>query len=618
MNTRFLTVGLLFILHWSVNTFAKGNGEKLNLLVIMTDQQRFDALGKAGHFAFLKTPNLDRLASEGAWFTNAYAPCAVCAPSRTSVLTGLTVENHGVKTNDLAYDNTKVNVKTFDQVLAENGYYSEYWGKFHSPIHLTDSYQEFEYTVNNQGRYTLQDQTDYKKLLKDSIPDVTPGPDQLFDPTFFKKNYTASPIDMRYQKGEDYRRIRVDNGSTMEITQPDCHGQLEIPSTYSLTNYQTECAVKAIKRAASQEKPFNITVSYFFPHAPMLPTYPWSSMYRLEEMPLPPSMHDPMTNSPYDKANGRINMPEYRDENKIRYMMQSYFGLVSEIDSCVGVLINQLKENGLAENTMIIFTSDHGEMLGSHGMREKNVFYEESSHIPLIIWAPKHIRPTKVDGYVSLVDLYPTIMDYLSVNGGNRDGESLRSLIEGTGQAHGKYVVTEWDYRGPSEPNYMVVSNGWKLITSYGSEPSNTHALFDLNTDPYEMNNLIGNNTAATDYTEELEILKEYLVEWLEKNNSTRTDDIRNREIIPGYTTTSLNFGENKHSACLKVTPSIATTYVNIENIANRATSVFNAEGRKMIEFISDGENTLNITNWRSGTYIISSPNQSSVKFLKK
>lgn len=534
MKTKLITFGLFIILHWSVNSFAKEKSEKLNLLFIMTDQQRFDALGKAGQFAFLKTPNLDRLASEGAWFTNAYSPCAVCAPSRTSILTGLAVENHGVKTNDLAYDNTKVSVKTFDQVLAEKGYYSEYWGKFHSPIHLTEGYQQFKYSVNSQGRYTLQDQTDYKNLLKDSVPDVAPGIGQLTDPTFFKKNYTLTPIDMRYQKGEDFRRTRVDNGNTMDLTQPDCHGQLEIPSKFSLTNYQTECAVKAIQRAASQEKPFNITVSYFFPHAPMLPTYPWSKLYRLEDMPVPASIHDPMSNSPYGASNGRIHMPEYRDENKIRYMMQSYFALVSEIDSCVGVLMHQLEINGFSENTLVIFTSDHGEMLGSHGMREKNVFYEESSHIPLIVWAPKNIRPTRVDGYISLVDLYPTIMDYLSVNGGSRDGKSLRALIEGSEQAHGKYVVTEWDYRGPGEPNYMVVSDGWKLITSYGTEQSNTHALYNLNADPYEMNNLIGSNPDAARQKEKVDELRGYLVEWLQKIGSSRTNEIKSREIIAG------------------------------------------------------------------------------------
>ena len=591
--------------------------EKVNLLFIITDQQRFDALGKAGVYPFLKTPNLDRIASEGAWFTNAYAPCAVCAPSRTSILTGQTIENHGVKTNDLAYNNS-VKASSFDQVLAANGYYSEYWGKFHSPIHLADAYEEFSYTINKNGHYSLADYAKYKTLLKDSVPEAVPENNQFIDPTFFKKIYTPTPIDMRFGKSENYRRIRIDNGKEMDLSQPDCHGRLEIPSEYSLSRYQTQCGIDGIKRAAQQNKPFNITVSYFFPHAPMLPTHPWSEMYDIDAMPIPPSIHDPMENTPYEKSNSRLHMPEYRDENKIRYMMQAYFGLVSEIDSCVGALLNELTKNGFSDNTLVIFTSDHGEMLGSHGMREKNVFYEESSHIPLIFWSPKQINSRKIDAYVSLIDLYPTILDYLSIESAPRDGQSLRDLIEGNETEHGNFVVTEWDYNGPKQPNYMVVSDGWKLITSYGNEKSNTHALFNLNTDPYEMENLIGTNPNAADYATEVETLRNYLVEWLEKNNSKRTEDIRNREIIDGYIPTSLSLGKRKLNSNLKVTPLITSTSINVENSEKKRTSIFNVEGKKMMDFISAGKNSINISNWEPGFYFISTPNEEAVKFLKQ
>tara|TARA_R110002050_G_scaffold172142_2_gene304419 strand:+ start:14172 stop:16025 length:1854 start_codon:yes stop_codon:yes gene_type:complete len=610
----FFQITLLFL----CRLVSAAESQKPNLLFIITDQQRFDALAKAGVYPFLKTPNLDRIANEGAWFTNAYAPCAVCAPSRTSILTGQTIENHGVKTNDLAYNNS-VEASSFDQVLSVNGYYCEYWGKFHSPIHLADAYQEFAYTINNNGRYTLADYARYKALLNDSVPEALPENNQFIDPTFFRKIYTPTPIDMRFDKSEDYRRIRTDNGKEMDISQPDCHGRLEIPSEFSLTRYQTQCGIEGIKRAAQQNKPFSITVSYFFPHAPMLPTLPWSEMYDLEAMPIPPSIHDPMENTPYEKSNSRLHMPEYRDKDKIRYMMQAYFGLVSEIDSCVGALLNELNKNGFSENTLVIFTSDHGEMLGSHGMREKNVFYEESSHIPLLIWSPQKINPVKVDAYVSLIDLFPTIMDYLAVESEPRDGQSLRDLIEANETDHGNFVVTEWDYNGPGQPNYMVVSDGWKLLTSYGNETSNTHALYNLIADPYEMNNLIGTNPKAADYATEAEVLRKYLVEWLEKSNSKRTEDIRNREIIAGHVPTSVSFGKSTHSPNLKVTPSVAFNYINVENNVNKTTAIFNVEGKKIAEFISSaGKNTIDIKNWNPGLYIVSSPNEASVKFLKK
>jgi arylsulfatase A-like enzyme len=187
----------------------------------------------------------------------------------------------------------------------------------------------------------------------------------------------------------------------------------------------------------------------------------------------------------------------------------------------------------LTKNTLIIFTSDHGEMLGAHGLREKNVFYEESAHIPLIIRFPKGIKDeTKVDAYVSLIDLFPTIMDYLNVGKYKSDGKSLRGLIEGTEDEHGKYVVTEWDYRGDIESNYMIVKDGWKLIIPYTKSSKVINAMYDLNSDPNEMNNLLGNNPGREHYQEKAEELRSYLLVWLRKNNSSHIKGVKERKLI--------------------------------------------------------------------------------------
>ncbi len=117
---------------------------------------------------------------------------------------------------------------------------------------------------------------------------------------------------------------------------------------------------------------------------------------------------------------------------KIKYMISNYCGLVREIDDWVGEILKKLDELGLAENTLVIFTSDHGEMLGAHGMREKNVFYEESAHIPLLIRFPNKIKSnTRVDGYVSNIDLFSTILDYLEIGSHKSDGKSLHGLMDG-------------------------------------------------------------------------------------------------------------------------------------------------------------------------------------------
>ena len=256
-------------------------------------------------------------------------------------------------------------------------------------------------------------------------------------------------------------------------------------------------------------------------------------MYPAEEMVPPESIDDDMENSPYQKASNRMELPEYADPEKIKYMISNYYGLVKEIDEWVGKILDKLDEHGLTNKTMVIFISDHGEMLGAHGMRGKFVFYEESSHIPLLIRFPGEIKPkTTVDGYISLVDLFPTILDYLNINAHPSDGISLRGLIEGTDKEHGKYVVTEWDTRGDVTPNYMIVKDGWKLMVPYSKSSKVINAMYNLNDDPYEMNNLLGKHPNRKEYKEQTEELRGYLLEWLKKNNSVHYNGVRERELL--------------------------------------------------------------------------------------
>ncbi len=328
--------------------------------------------------------------------------------------------------------------------------------------------------------------------------------------------------------GRKYEEIKK---SKKKPSQPDLHGCSTIPAEYSLTAFQAKETMKALERL--KDSTFSITCSFHFPHAPMLPPEPYCSMYPAENMTPPASLHDDMENSPYKKANDRLYLPEYSDPQKIKYMISNYYGLVKEIDDWVGKIRAKLDELGLSDNTLVIFTSDHGEMLGAHGMREKNVFYEESAHIPLMLRFPGHIKPeTTVDGYVSNIDLFATILDYLKVGKHKSDGKSLRGLIEGKDKKHGKYVVAEWDYRGDIESNYMIVKDGWKLIIPYSKSSKVINAMYDLNSDPNEMNNLIGDNPQRGLYQEKAEELRKCLLKWLKKNNSRHYEGVKERELI--------------------------------------------------------------------------------------
>ena len=490
---------------------------KPNLLFIMTDQQRYDALSIAGN-SIIKTPHLDKLALQGAFFRNVYTQCAVCAPARAAILTGYSIENNCIRTNSIWKDEPSLDVMTmptFDEILHENGYTCEYFGKWHCPEEPTTIYNEF---------ITL---SEYRSYVNEQVPYVEPKEGQLIS-TASKRAYTPNPIDKHY--GMNYKDV-LDKRKKERFAQTELHGVSNIPAEHTSTAFVCKNTIEAIKR--NSNKPFSITASINFPHAPMIPIREYADLYRPEDMPVPSSISDNMSNSPYINSNGRLRSTEYADPEKIKYMIANYYALVTEIDSWVGKILKTLDELGLAENTIVIFTSDHGEMLGAHGMREKNVFYEESAHIPLLIRYPKEMESgTVIDNYVTNLDLFSTILDYTGLGENSKsDGRSLRDLIEGRESDRPEYIVTEWNFRGDVISNYMVLHEGWKLMVPYSESSKVINAMYDLNSDPDEINNLLGSNPESEKYKEKAEELKGYLLEWLERTNSNYYEGVKNRKL---------------------------------------------------------------------------------------
>lgn len=523
-----LSILLVSVLLFVANLLAQGP-KKTNLLFIITDQQRFDAMSIAGN-KVLKTPNMDRLAKQGARFKKAYAPCAVCGPSRSSILTGATVENTGMKINDYAYDYKKeglMTMPTFDEILASQGYHCEYYGKWHSlSSHATVYKNPKKRAKNGKSIFGPEGQSyAHADFLEENSPNRALKDGELYD-QFTKRPYKPNPLDKFYGK----KSVEI-SSQKLKAIQPDLHGELMIDKEYSLTAFQAKQTIEALERL--KDSTFSITCAFHSPHAPMLPTAPYYNMYSIKDMVVPLSISDEMSNSPYTKMNGRLEHPEYADPEKVKYMISSYYGLVKEIDDWVGEILDKVEELGLTDNTMVIFTSDHGEMLGAHGMREKNVFYEESAHIPLIISCPGKIKKNKVvDGYISTIDLFATILDYLNGGKHTSDGKSLRGLIEGTDKHHGKFAVQEWDYRGDSEPNYMIIKDGWKLMIPYTESSKVINALYNLNSDPYEMKNLIGKNLDKEKYFVKANELRLDLLGWLKQHKSIHYEGVKSRNLM--------------------------------------------------------------------------------------
>jgi len=206
----------------------------------------------------------------------------------------------------------------------------------------------------------------------------------------------------------------------------------------------------------------------------------------------------------------------------IQYFISEYYALVKEVDDWVGQILDKLDELGLTDNTLVIFTSDHGEMLGSHGMRGKFCFYEESSHVPMMIRFPGRIKPgTKVKAPVSNMDLFATILDYLNMPDHPSDGGSLRGLIEGTADED-RYVVTEWLSDLQSKPSHMVLKGGWKLMRPHDSAKKVRRALYNLNDDPHELKNLMASKADSKEYAAKEAELKACFRNWMDRTSPNK------------------------------------------------------------------------------------------------
>ncbi len=493
----------------------------VNLLFVITDQQRFDALSCAGN-PVLRTTNLDRLAREGAMFRNAMTNCPVCVPARTCILTGNSIENTHVHNNGILRKEPGLNPgPSFDNILAGHGYHSQYYGKYHSPYTLARTYDNKVIPIVPFNKGQMTEKTYYRRYLDQYVPVRKPGPGELIDPGS-ERPYTPALVDYRYalRNAPLAEREKVPK----HMSQAEVWGWLHVPRQHSLSALTVDDAIRALGQL--KNGPFSLTCSIGPPHPPFLNHAPYWGMYPADEMPLPKNFRDKMTYSPY--RNRAAHMTHFHKPENVRSMMSVYYGMVKEDDDQIGRLLKRLEELGLAGNTLVIFTADHGEMLGSHGMHSKMVFYEGAVHVPLLMRLPGVIKPgTVVTHPVSTMDLFPTILDYLGQQAPPRDGRDLRPLIEGRKSDYPDFCVSEW--AANNTPNYMVRTEDWKLMMANRPESTATDALYNLKEDPYEMRNLLGPPADRAHNRKRAEEMKERLVSWLERVHSPHLEGVKQR-----------------------------------------------------------------------------------------
>jgi arylsulfatase A-like enzyme len=519
-----ITAGLVFF----PSLFTAGQGdERPNILIIMTDQQAFSSLGYSGN-SIIKTPNLDRLAGNGVYFSHAVTPCPVSVPARTSMLTGRLTETTAIRDNKDVESSNALCFQTYDEILSKAGYRSEYYGKFHSPEYMARVYKNPP-VEGLSGTYPIiRWESLYVKYLRGIIKKRELKQGELYESTFYGGSipYKPDPIDRRY-KFLPSGQIPEEELKLKKLGQDDVHGTLDLPAEYTITAVQAREAINALERIKDQK--FVLTCSFHCPHVPITPSEPYVSMYKHEDMVTPVSIGDKRSNSPY-RAN-HLEKP-YSDPEGVKYMTLNYYAFVTEIDDWVGKIMDKLDQLKLSESTLIVFVSDHGEMLGAHGMRGKFCFYEESVRVPFIISYPGKIKAgLRISTPVSVMNIFPTILDYAGLKNVPSDGYSLRTVLEG-GKPKYDFAVSEWSWSNQNVPSLMIRTSDWKLMTTHRKGGKDVEALFDLKNDPSEMNNLLGTNPERFKYKDITESLRSMLVDYLKEVKSPLADGVEERILI--------------------------------------------------------------------------------------
>ncbi len=433
-------------------------GTRPNLLVIVTDDQRPNTIGAVGNET-IHTPNLDALARRGVTFTRAICANPICTPSRAEILSGCSSFRNGVLDFGRGIDPELV---LWPQAMREGGYLAWYVGKWHNdgrPIQR--GYHESRGLYAGGGGKWAVDQVDWK----------------------------GTPV-------TGYRGwLFQDDDGTL-------HPEHGVGLTPDISHRFADAAIELIARKPDQ--PFFLHVNFTAPHDPLLMPPGYEGKYDATKMPLPANFMD---RHPFDHGNfdGRDEqlLPWPRTPEMIRELTAIYYAVISDLDRHVGRILAALRETGQEENTIVVFTSDHGLGIGSHGICGKQNMYEHTIGVPLIIAGPGIPRNERRDAQVYLRDLYPTSCELASIAIPQTvEAKSFAAVIRGQQQAIHPHVFGYF-----RDKQRMIRTDRWKLIHY---PHLGRYQLFDLQADPDELHDLA--DDAAHQATQQA--LRAKLVQW--------------------------------------------------------------------------------------------------------
>ena len=431
-----------------------------NILFLMTDQQRWDAMGCSG--SWLQTPNLDRIASEGIRFTNCVTTSPVCIPTRLSLATGLYPHNTGVWDNM----NHQMSAKTptWMQAVRDAGYRTSLFGKTHLHPHNGDL-REREGLMNAYGL--------------DDVNEIG-GPRASAN--------VLSHMTAEWEAKGLWDAYRADYRERFS-TKP----HLVRPSVLGLENYadvyvgqQTKQYLQNYDRA----EPWCCWVSFGGPHEPWDTPEPYASMYDPEDMPpaIPPPAAGDRPQGHLDRLMQRVN-PTF-EPGEIGRLRANYAGNVTLIDAQIGEILDTIEARGELENTVIVHTSDHGEMNGDYGLIYKSNFLNGAVRIPLLVRMPKNPNAgTVCESPTEWIDIGPTLVELTGGELQHRQfGRSLCPVLTNSEATHRDFAISE------IQGEIMLLNREWKAALNADGE---IYLLFDVQNDLDEIHNLAGKPEVA-------------------------------------------------------------------------------------------------------------------------
>ena len=467
---------------------AQKPGGKLNVIFILSDDHRYDFMGFTGKVPGLETPNMDKMAREGAHCPNAFVTTSLCSPSRASILTGLYSHVHKVVDNDAPADSSLI---YFPAYLQKGGYQTAFVGKWHMGHGDDEPRPGFDHWVSFKGQ------------------------GQYYNPT-----------------------LNVDGKQVV-------YGD----SAY-ITDVLTRHALDWLQNR-KKDKPFFLYLSHKAVHAEFLPSPRHRGRYAGQPINYPPTMYPPETEpfnyksitapTPTEQVLAKARRTQYRYEsvpNWVKAQRGSWHGVdfmyngdiafddfyrryletLLGIDESIGQVLDYLRANDLLKNTVVFYMGDNGFSFGEHGLIDKRHAYEESMKVPLLVYGPGIVRAAPVKELIQNIDIAPTILDMAGVPiPAYLQGRSFFPLLQGKKVDDWRKMIFYeyyWERPFPQTPSmHAVRTDRYKFIRYQGIW--DTNEFFDLEADPWEANNLI----ADPAYQDKIREMNEALFDWLEKTN---------------------------------------------------------------------------------------------------